>query len=91
MIATDTLMIIAGLVFIKRIRGEVQYSIVECLVAQNQFIRLCLLLRSLTLTFWNKHLVVQITLVHRPQVNEAEHHNDSHGILFLQLAKCYSQ
>ena len=49
MISTDALMIVAGLVLVERVRGEVQHTVVETLVTQNQLIRLCLLLRGLSL------------------------------------------
>ena len=35
MIATDTLMIIAGLILVEGVRGEVQYPVVETLVTQD--------------------------------------------------------
>ena len=49
MISTDALMIVAGLVLVEGVRGEVQHTVVETLVTQNQLIRLCLLLRGLSL------------------------------------------
>ena len=85
MITADALMIIAGLILVERVRGEVQHTIVKTLVAQYQLIRLCLLLGCLTLRCRHEHLVVQITLVHLPQVNQAQHQDGPYHIVGLQF------
>ena len=91
MITADALMVIAGLVLVKRVRGEVQHTIVQTLIAQNQLVRLRLSLRSLTLCLRHKHIIVQITLIHGPQVYKTEHQDNTHGILLLQFAEYNSQ
>ena len=91
MITTDALMIVTGLVLVECVRSEVQHTIVEVLVAQNQFVGLRLLLWSLTLSLGHEHTIVEITLVHCPQVDQAEHEDNSDGILLLQLAVHESQ
>ena len=84
-------MIIGGLVLVECVRCKIQHTIVEILVAQDQLIGLCLLLRSLTFSLRNEHLIVQITFVHRPKINETEHQDDTYRIFFLQLAKSHGQ
>ena len=49
MVTTDALVIVAGLVLIEGVRGKVQHTVVETLVTQDQLVRLCLLLRGLSL------------------------------------------
>ena len=86
MVATDALMIVTCLILVEGVRGEIQHTVVKTLVTQDQFIRLCLLLGSLTLRLRYEHLVVQITLVDNPQVEETEHEDACDGIHLLQFA-----
>ena len=85
MVATDALMIIGCLVLIEGVRCQIQHTIVEVLVSQDQFVSLCFLLRSLALCLRHEHLIVQITLIHLPQVNQTEHENSPHRIFRLEL------
>ena len=86
MVTTDALMIVAGLILVERIRCEVQHTIVKTLITQDELVGLCLLLRCLTLRLGHKHLVVQITLIDLPEIEETEHENSTDGIGLLQLA-----
>ena len=86
MVSADALMIVAGLVLIEGVRREVQHTVVEALVTQDQLIGLRLLLRSFTLRLRHKHLVVQISLIDLPQVEETEQEDGADGISLLQLS-----
>ena len=86
MIAADALMIVTRLVLVEGVRGKVQHTVVERLVSQDLFIRLCLLLGRLTLTLRHEHLVVQIALINLPQIDEAEQQDTCYRIFCLQLA-----
>ena len=80
-------MIVGGLILIEGVRCEIQHTVVETLVVQDLFVGLCHLLRCLTLTLRHKHLVVEVTLVHRPEIHETDHEDDADSILLLQFAK----
>ena len=84
-------MIVRSLILIEGVRREIQYTVVETLVVQDLFVSLCHLLRCFTLTLRHKHLVVEITLVHRPEIYETDYEDDGNGILLLQFTKSKCQ
>ncbi len=84
-ITTDALMIIRSLVLIEGVRCEIQYTIVECLVTTDNLVGLGHLLRSVTLGLVNKHIIVEITLVHHPHIHQAEHGDTGNHEFLAQL------
>ena len=85
MVSTDALMIIAGLVLVEGVRGEVQHTVVQTLVLEYLLVGGCHLLRCLTLTLRYEHAVVEVTLVHLPHVYQTKHRHRCHGIYSLHL------
>ena len=74
MIATDTLMPIRRIIFIKRITGEtdeVQHTVIQGCILKNYFV--CLSLNECFHLFGlrNKQVVMQITLVDSPHIYQA--------------------
>ena len=86
MIATHTLVPISGIVFIERIRCQVQYTIVQSLILQNQLIGFCLTEALSLYLFFYKLLIVQIALVHVPHIYQTEHSQSSDQRHLLQFA-----
>ncbi len=85
MVSTDTLMIIAGLVLVESVRGEVQHTVVQTLVLEYLLVGGCHLLRCLTLTLRNEHAIVEVSLVHLPHIYQTEHRHRCHGIYSLHF------
>ena len=84
-VATDGLVIIAGLVLVEGVRGEVQYAVVHRLVGQDHLVGLRLRLCLLALILRHEHGIVEVALVHLPQVEQAEHDKNTHKRFGLQL------
>ena len=93
MVATDTLVIIWGFVFIKRALREIQHTVVATvtLILKDKLISLGQLLRGLAFTLGYKHVIIEIALVHLPHVNQAEHNNSTQHIFFAQLLRFVKQ
>ena len=65
-------MVVGCLVLIERIRGEVQHAVVERLVGEDNLVGLGLGLCLFALVLGHEHRVVQVALVHHPEVDETE-------------------
>ena len=91
MISANALQIERRLIFVEGRRGQIQHTIVERFILQDMINGRRLRHRCLALRLGHKQFVVQVTLVHRPHVNQTKHQDDTHGILLLQLAKYYGQ
>ena len=90
MIAADALVIVRSLVLIEGIGCEIEHTIVEALVAEDELVGLCHLLRCVTLELIHKHLIIEITLVDHPHIHQAEHGdagNHKFGTEFLHFVK----
>ena len=90
-ITTDTLMEVRSLVLVERVRSKVQHTIVEALVLINLKVGCCWLLWHIALTLWYEHLVIEVTLIHLPHINEAKHQKTSHHIVGTQLLHLISE
>ena len=89
-IASDTLVIVRGLVLIESIRCEIEHTVVERLVAQDKFVGLGHALRSIAYCLLHKHIVVKVTLVDQPHIYEAQDGNTGYhhlGTHFSHLVK----
>ena len=84
-------MIVGSLVFVERVRSEVEHTIIGSLVLHNLAVGGSLLLRSLAHATLYEHVVVEITLVDLPHIHEAEHDDCTHGILGLNLLHAQQQ
>ena len=78
MIASDALMEIGGIVLVEGVRGEVEHAVVEVLVLQDQVVGLRGLHGRVALASRHEHPVVEVALVHLPQIHEAEHGQQAH-------------
>ena len=84
-------MIIGSLVFVERVRSEVEHTIIGRFVLHNLAVGGSLLLRSLAHATLYEHAVVEITLVDLPHIHETEHDDCTHGILGLYLLHAQQQ
>ena len=85
MVTADALVEVSGLVLVESIGSEVQHTVVQTLVFQDLHVGRRRLLRHVTLALRHEHTVVQITLVHLPQVDEAEHQQGGDHIIGAHL------
>ena len=85
-VASDALVVIGGFVFVERIAGKVEHSVVESLVLEYLFVGLSELLRCVALALGNEHIVVEVAFVNHPHIYEAQHQYSPYHIACLQLA-----
>ena len=78
MIATNALVVVAGLVLVEGVGCEIEHAVVERFVLQYLFVSGRQLLRCFAFTLWHEHRVVEITLVNLPHVCQAEQQHASH-------------
>ena len=83
MIATNTLQVEAGLIFIKCWWCQVEYTIVKRLILQDMIYGSRLRHWLFTNGLRYKHLIVQIALIYRPHINKTDDQNNTNGIFFL--------
>ena len=86
MVTTNALMVVRCLVLVEGVRGQVEHTVIQGLIAQDELIGLRHLLGCLALALGHKHLIVQVTLVYLPKVDEAEHQDSADGIFGLEFA-----
>ena len=77
---------VGGVVFVERAGGKIQHAVVQGRVLQNQLVGRCLVERGHLGRFGHELAVVQVTLVHAPQVYQAEQPDAAHRERLAQLA-----
>ena len=85
MITAHTLVPVSRIVFIERIRGQVQDTIIQRLILQNHLISLCLTETLRLHLFFHKLFIVQIALVHTPHIYQTEHRQGTYQNMLLQF------
>ena len=78
MVTSNALHIETRLVLVERVRGKVQHTEVKGLVLQDMVYGCRLLNGFLTDRLRDEHLVVQITLVNLPHIEETENGEESY-------------
>ena len=86
MITTHVLVPIGGVVFIESADGKVQHAIVGGGVFQDEFVGCSLGESGGLYAFIYKLVVVEITLVYLPHIEQAEQGNATNGELLAQFA-----
>ena len=85
MITTHTLVPVSRIVFIERIRCQVQDTIIQRLILQNHLISLCLTETLRLHLFFHKLFIVQVALVHTPHIYQTEHRQGTYQNMLLQF------
>ena len=91
MVAADALVVVACLVLIEHVAGQVEHPVVERRVGQDRAVGIRQRADLLALGDRLEHRVVQIALVDRPQVDEAQHGQQRHHRHRLKLAGLIEQ
>ena len=86
MIPPDTLVPISCIVFIERVRSQVQDTIIQRLVLQNHLVGLGLLKTLCLYLFVHKLVVIKVTLVHVPHIYQTKYCQGTYQNRLLQLA-----
>ena len=90
-IAADTLMIVGGFVLIKSVRGEVEHTIVESFILKNLPVGGREGLRGVANGRLDKHVVVEVSLVHLPHVYQTQQSDGGNGVWSFQSFGCEEQ
>ena len=90
-VATHRLVVEARLVLVEGVAGKIQHAEVRVVVLQDELVHRFHGVRCLLDARIHKHRVVQVALVHRPQVNQAEHGHQPHHRHGLQLLHLVEQ
>ena len=86
MIPPDTLVPISCIVFIERVRSQVQDTIIQRLVLQNHLVGLGLLKTLCLYLFVHKLVVIKVTLVHVPHIYQTKYCQSSYQNMLFQFA-----
>ena len=86
MVAADGLVVVGSLVLVEGVAGKVEHTVVERLVLKDVFVGGSLGLRQVARALLHKHVIVEITLVDEPHVEQAKHGDAPHHELCRELA-----
>ena len=90
-VASDALVPVSCIVFVESIRCEIQHTIIQRFVLQDELIRRGLLVRDRFLYFIHIHFIVQITLVDHPHIAQTEHGDGCYHPLGFQFTHVVSE